>query len=264
VDLIETLLSARVLDLSQPFDSMLSTRPGNIAFKMALAKRHGDAVAPNGTSAALELLTMSSHSGTHVDALSHISHDGRLFGGVDASEAQRGGTFSELGIETLAPLVYRGILLDVAAALGVERLGPAQAVDADTLERCRAAQGTGLPAGAALLIRTGWGERRYYYTQDYLGIPHGVPGVDESAADWIIDRGVAVTGADTTLYERVGPDGTGLPVHKMLLVDAGIHILENLYLDVLAERHVYEFGFVVAPMNIPGASGAPARPIALY
>ncbi|MGC1210814.1 MAG: cyclase family protein, partial [Micromonospora sp.] len=68
--------------------------PNHPGFRMSLIRRHGDMVRPDGGSAANEMIVTGGHVGTHVDALSHVSHDGKLHGGVDAAAAQTGGRFT--------------------------------------------------------------------------------------------------------------------------------------------------------------------------
>jgi len=54
-----------------------------------------------------------------------------------------------------------------------------------------------------------------------------------------------------------------LPVHQVALVVNGIHLLENLKLDELAQKGVSEFAFVMQPLKIQGASGSTVSPIAV-
>ena len=54
-----------------------------------------------------------------------------------------------------------------------------------------------------------------------------------------------------------------LPVHQIFLVVNGIHILENLKLDELAAKRVYEFAFTMQPLKIYGASGSSVAPAAI-
>jgi kynurenine formamidase len=54
-----------------------------------------------------------------------------------------------------------------------------------------------------------------------------------------------------------------MPVHVHLLVQSGIHIMENLNLEELAAGGVREFVYVAAPLRIQGGTGAPIRPLAL-
>jgi kynurenine formamidase len=232
---------------------------------MALLYRHGDRVRPDGGSGANELIVMSGHTGTHIDALCHISMDGRLFGGVDATATSRGGRFNTLGAETIEPIVCRGVLFDMPAVLGIESLSPGQPISGKDLERGCAAEQVEVHAGDAVLIRTGWARLHYADRDAYLGLRTGVPGTDESGARWLIERGVRVTGADTIAYECILSETghTAVPVHAMLLVEAGIHIIEVMNLEELAQRRAYEFTFIAAPIPIVGATGTPVRPLAI-
>jgi kynurenine formamidase len=189
----------------------------------------------------------------------------RLHGGLDAAEASRGGRFQQLGVETIAPMVCRGVLLDVPRALGREALGPAHAVTAAELEVTCREEHVDVRAGDAVLVRTGWPVGRYHDAAALVGRGTGVPGPDESAARWLAQRDVRVTGADTIAYEWLAPDAghSLLPVHRILLVENGIHIVEVMALEELAVDRVYEFLFVLAPLKLVGATGSPVRPLAI-
>jgi len=261
----ELLQSARVYDLAQPLEAATPTSPNHPPFRMALMRRHGDAVRSDGVSGANELFTMGGHTGTHIDALCHVAHDMRLHGGVDAAEASRGGRFQHLGVETIAPMVCRGVLLDVPRALGRETLGPGQPVTAAELElTCREEQ-VDIRPGDAVLVRSGWPVGRYHDAAALIGGASGVPGPDETAARWLAERGVRVTGADTIAYEWLAPDAAASfpAVHRILLVENGIHIVEVMALEELASDRVYEFLFVLAPLKLVGATGSPVRPLAI-
>ena len=86
--LIEQVAQATVYDLGRPMTNGMAQSPNHPPFRHCLDRRHGDRVRADGGSAAADLITTGCHVGTHVDALAHVSHQGRLFGGVDAGEAQ--------------------------------------------------------------------------------------------------------------------------------------------------------------------------------
>jgi kynurenine formamidase len=263
LSLLEAARTARVYDLGQPLEPATPASPNHPPFRMGLVRRHGDVVREDGDSAANELFSMGGHTGTHIDALCHVSSGGRLYGGVDAGEASRGGRFKELGVETVEPFLCRGILLDVPAALGVETLPAAHAITATELARTAERAGVEVSAGDAVLIRTGWPVGRWDDPRAMVGHESGVPGPDVSAARWLSERQVRVTGSDTIAYEWLGA-GMGhslLPVHRHLLVETGIHIIELLHLEEAARDGVAEFLFVAAPIKLVGATGAPIRPL---
>jgi kynurenine formamidase len=261
---LEQVADARVYDLAHPLEPTMPVSPNHPGYRMALLRRHGDVVRADGGSAANEMIVLGGHTGTHLDALAHVSHASKLHGGVDAEQAQRGGRFLTLGVETVAPIVCRGVLLDVAGHRGAAHLPGGEPISADELAAVSAAQGVTLPSNGAVLIRSGWA-RHWSDATTYLGHASGVPGPDASAAEWIAAASPRVTGHDSMAYEHL-PAGAGhalLPVHRILLVEHGVHILENLNLEQLAADRIYEFLFVCLPLKFVGATGSPVRPIAI-
>lgn len=251
-------------DLGQPMANGMPQSPNHPRYHLALTRRHGDTVRDGGGSAAAELLVLGGHVGTHLDALCHVSQDGLLYGGLDASEAQRGGSFAFLGVETVEPFACRGVLLDVAGARGVEHLPGGTVITAADLQDAAARAGVEPGPGDVVLVRTGWAAL-WDDPASFLGHETGVPGPGEEAAAWLADRGVRATGSDTIAYEAVMPR-TGhsiLPVHRLLLVERGIHIIEALMLEHLARDRVHEFLFLAAPLKLVGGTGSPLRPLAL-
>ncbi len=254
----------RIYDLAHPLEPAMPVSPNHPGYRMALLRRHGDMVRADGGSAANELLVLGGHTGTHLDGLAHVSQDGRLHGGIDAAAAQRGGRFAKLGLETVAPIYCRGILLDVAGHRDVEALRPGEAITGEELSAVATAQGIATDGAGAILIRSGWA-RHWADPPRYLGHASGVPGPDLSAAEWIAGRAPRVTAHDSMAYEWLAP-GAGhalLPAHSLLLVRHGIHILENIDLEALAADRVYEFLFICLPLPLAGATGSPVRPIAV-
>ncbi len=245
------------VELGHPLVTNMPGSPNHPTFRMTLIRRHGDAVRPDGGSASNELIITGGHVGTHVDALAHVSHCGKLHGDVDAEEAQRGGVHTEHGAEKIPPMITRGVLLDVAGS-GV--LPGGYGITAEDLARAGPEPGPGDVA----LVRTGWA-RHFADAETYLGHDSGVPGVTEDGARWLAERGVVAAGADTTAFERI-PAGEGhrvLPVHRILLVEHGIHIIEHLDLEAAAAQGLTEFLFVMAPLRIVGGTGSPVRPLAV-
>jgi kynurenine formamidase len=257
------LARALVIDLSRPIEAATPTSPHHAPFRMALLRRHGDVVRDGGVSGANEMISMGAHTATHIDALSHISVNGRLNGGVDAESAQRAGGFGELGAETIRPLLGRGVLLDVAA--GPDGLAAGQPVTADDLQAAERRAGITVQPADTVFIRTGWATSRYHDASRYIGWDTGVPGPDLSAARWLSARKISATGTDTAAYEVLAPGAghSSLPVHGHLLAEAGIHLIEQCALDELAAYRATTFAFAGIPLRIVGATASPLRPLAL-
>jgi kynurenine formamidase len=255
----------RVFDLGRPMYTGMPASPNHPAFSHTLPRRHGDVVRPDGGSAANDLVVTGTHVGTHIDALAHVSHQGRLHGGADARQAGQGGRYLEHGVHTIAPMICRGVLLDVPAALGTAACEPGYEITPADLAAACARQRTEVGRGDVTLIRSGWGRRFDEGAASYLGQATGVPGVGEAGARWLAGRGVLAAGADTIAFERLAP-GAGhsvLPAHRVLLVEHGIYIVETLALEEIAAAAVHEFTFVLVPLPIVGATGSPVRPLAV-
>jgi len=263
--LLETVANGvQIFDLGRQLRVGMPQSPNHPQFWHTLPRRHGDATRADGASAANDLITMGTHVGTHIDALAHVSHGGLLYGGTDAAEAGVGGKYVELGVHTIEPMIRRGVLLDVSGALGSERLDGGYEITVEDLERTTSDQGTDVSAGDVVLIRSGWGQL-FDEGTPYIGAGSGVPGVSGAGAQWLADRQVHATGADTIAFERLAPHGghSLLPAHRVLLVENGIYIIEALDLEELARRGLHEFTFVLVPLNIFGATGSPVRPLAV-
>jgi len=201
-----------------------------------------------------------SHVGTHIDALCHFSCGGKLFGGVDAAGVQSyTGGLQKYSVDTIPPIVRRGVLLDIARVAGVDVLPADFIITPDRLDQALEQTGVAIQPGDVALLRTGWAN----YFEDpakFISQVRG-PGPAVAGARWLSGKGVFAAGSDTVAFEKV-PD-PAMPVHVHLLVESGIHIIECLNLEELAAAQAYEFQFIAAPMKIRGATGAPVRPIAI-
>lgn len=261
--LIDALATTRVYDLSVPLYKGMPITAAHPGYMLTLQRRHGDLVRSNGASNANELIIMCAHTGTHIDALGHASIDGRCNGGRNAQAIQVGGSgLRELDAAAIPPLVCRGVMLDIAALKGVDVLEGGYAVTASDLEAAEKRQGVRVQKGDALLIRTGW--MKYFEDNHrFVGEQTGTPGPDLSAAHWMVERGVSVTGDETLPYEVARPDLKSREVHPALMVDASIYIIEVMNLEELGRDQVSEFVFVCSPIRFVGGTGSPVRPLAL-
>ena len=200
--------------------------------------------------------------GTQFDAFPHQMIGNSFYNCVpiDGNESRIG--FGKLGVEGVGSLVARGVLIDVAALKGVPVLPDTYEITPQDLQQALARQNLTLQAGDAILIHTGWGT---LWNVDNARYVKTCPGIGVAAAEWLAKQDPLLVGADNWPVE-VGPNpdpDLNLPVHQIMLVVNGIHILENLKLDVLAAGHVQEFAFVVQPLKIKGGTGSTVTPIAI-
>lgn len=206
-------------------------------------------------------ILLALHTATHIDALAHVWYGDEIFNGF-AKETVTSRGAGRCGVEKLGPFAGRGVLLDVAASLGIESLPEERQVTPEDLERCLDVQGVSVRRADIVLIRTGWWSA-------YAGRQHPAferePGPNLDAACWLAERDVAVVGADNFAFEALPSevDGSVFPVHELLLCDCGIPILEGLALDDLARQRIYEFMFVAAPLPIVGGTASPVNPVAI-
>ncbi len=253
----------RVYDLGHRLFSGMPVSPMHPPYTLTLSRRYGDIPRDDGVTTANEMLVMCAHTGTHIDALGHASRNGKVHGGLDAAAVVHGGRgLTALGIETCPPIVCRGVLLDVAALKRVDCLPPATAITPDNLQAAAEAEGVEIQPGDAVLVRSGW-TKRFNDREQYLGGETGAPGPDAAAIRWLIARGIRVTGGDTIAYELRVPGRNEAPGHGLLLVDAGVPIIEVMDLEALSRDRIYRFLFVVSPLKLVGATGSPVRPIAI-
>ena len=108
--------TARVSDLGQPY--LRLHWPAHPPFLFGLTKQHGpDDGRSGGEQFGGGCVAMGSHVGTHIDALCHFSCRGMSHGGHAVEDLQSyGGGLKKYSVDTVAPILRRGVLIDVAGA----------------------------------------------------------------------------------------------------------------------------------------------------
>src|SRR5271165_4192539 len=97
--------------------------------------------------------------------------------------------------------------------------------------------------------------------QLHLGLVQ--PGVGRAAAIWLYESGMAVLGTDTASTEPVPFINPALSTHRAMLVDSGVHLIENLNLEELIRDGVTEGLFIALPLKITGGTGSWVRPVVI-
>lgn len=239
-----------------PYLMTLSARADNVI------RRRRAAGATNDAGTTLERIEMTTHVGTHIDALGHASIGDRLYNDLAVADVLDDFGLRELGIENVPPMITRGVVLDVSALDGGAFLEAGRAVTRDDLERARERAGVAIGEGDVVCIHTGWGR---WFMRDNARYVAGEPGIDEPAARWLTQQGVVAIATDNMAVEVVpNPDPTRiLPVHQHTLVEAGVHLIENIKLDTLIASGRREFCFVLLATRFKGATACPVRPVAM-
>jgi kynurenine formamidase len=211
-----------------------------------------------------ELLMGTVHTGTHIDALSHITcgDDDHWHGGGNAQRDL--GDFGPLRDDAteLPPIITRGVLVDLPAVRGVDALDAHEAAGPDDVRAALDRAGVELHAGDVALVRTGY--LSGWPDPDFIAA-HEQSGIDRDAALFLAEQGVVAVGGDTESLEVLPSTvpGNPHPVHIALLVERGIYILEMVNCEQLARDAVNEFCFVCLPLKIRGATGSMVRPVAI-
>ena len=200
--------------------------------------------------------------GTQFDGFAHQTHEDSLYNCFKVSETATRNGFTKLGIEKVGMFFARGVLIDVAALKGVETLPDTYEITVSDLEQALARQNMRLQPGDAVIINTGWNK---LWGKENARYVKSCPGIGVAAAEWLAKQDPLLVGADNWPVEVApNPDPQiSLPVHQIFLVVNGIHILENLKLDELAAKRVYEFAFVMQPLKMQGFSGSTVAPVAI-
>jgi kynurenine formamidase len=200
--------------------------------------------------------------GTQFDGFAHQSHEDSFYNCYKISETSGRGGFSKLGIHQAGMFFTRGVLIDVAGFKGVETLPDTYEITVEDLEGALKKQGTTIQSGDAIIVNTGWGK---LYGKENARYVKSCPGIGVKAAQWLVDKDPILLGSDNWPVEVApNPDAQlSLPVHQIALVVNGVHLLENLKLDELAAKQVYEFAFAMQPLKIQGGTGSTVSPVAI-
>ena len=205
--------------------------------------------------------------GTQFDGLVHV---GTLVGdevvyynGFKQSEVGGAYGLQKLGIHNVGVFFTRGILLDVLAYKGGERLPIGYIITPDDVQGALSRQGTREPGeGDVVLFHTGHGK---LWMKDNAEYNKGCPGPGVTTAKWLIDKRVCLVGGDQWAVEAVPGEDKDRPFecHQWWITMNGIYIHENLDLAQLAADRVYEFAYIFSPLRLKGATGSPGNPIAV-
>lgn len=215
-----------------------------------------------------DAVALATQCATHWDALAHVSYGGVLYNGYPASSVSEAGA-SRCGIHRLGAVVSRGVLLDVARALGREVLEPGHPISpADLDAACELARVT-VEAGDIVLVRTGQMVHLGPEHRDLIAYTYPSPGLTIETAEWFWAHDVAAVATDTLVFE-VFPsphEELYLPVHLLHLVEMGLTQGQNFVLDPLAEDCAadgrYTFLLDATPLPLTDGLGTPLNPVAV-
>ena len=207
---------------------------------------------------------------THIDALCHMFVGGLMFNGLDAALVTDDGAERNSIMEAADGIVGRGVLLDVPAARSIPYLEPGHHVTIADLEAAEAAQGCAVGAGDLLVVSTGRDARRVDRGGTLDPQADGLAGLHPECLGWLHDRSVALLAGDGISDPLpAGPiERWPFPIHQVAITAIGLMLVDNLRLDgalaACATHRRWEFLLTVAPLRLPGGTGCPVNPIAVF
>lgn len=201
--------------------------------------------------------------GTQLDSIGHLQIGDRFYNGWRSRDVVESWGLKRFGIESVPPLVTRGVLVDVAAYKGVDRLEPGYVISVADFEGALTRQNVRVERGDVVLIHTGWGG---LWGKDNDRFLSGEPGPGLALVEHLYALHIAATGADTWSYGPVPGEDAQRPflVPQTMYVKMGLFGLENLATEELARRGVHEFLFVLTHARTRGSTAAVIAPAAIY
>ncbi len=218
------------IDLSHTLEEGIPAWPTHARFSSTLyeSQKLGDVATHHG-------LTISEHTGTHMDAPLHFAPEGPAHYGTD-----------EIPLERLAGR---------AATMDATNLGPDDLLGVDRIRVWEDEHGS-IERGDRVLVRYGWDER-WATGPEGRRFLEDWPGLSGEAAEYLVRKGVALVGCDTLAVDAAG-SAENLAHHALLGNE--VYVVENLKnLGTLPPFCL----FVAFPLKIKGGSGSPVRAVAL-
>ncbi len=232
--------------------------------------RVGAEAASSGYASAADFFGLAFHglTITHLDSLSHVFWDGKMYNGFPANQVttEQGATIGSIDMVKHG-VVTRGVLLDLARVRGVDWLEAGDPVFPEDIEAAEEAQGVHVEPGDALLLRLGWFKRRMELGP--VARSAGRPGLHVACMPWLHQRGVAVVAADAA-HDVIpsGYVGVRAPVHCVGIVAMGLWLIDAANFEELSavcERlGRWDFMFIMAPLRLGNATGSPVNPLAVF
>jgi kynurenine formamidase len=218
------------------------------------------------------VITELGQVGTQFDGFAHQIYGGEYYNCFTQDDLESGGSgelaagarqgFAKLGMENVPDMMTRGVLIDVAGLKNLDLLPENYKITPEDLQQALAREKVALQPGDAVLINTGWGK---LYNKDKVRYLKTSPGIGVEAGEWLVKQDPMLVGADNCCLELrpYAEQKMNLPIHAMLIIANGIHIVENLKLDELAAARAYETAYIMEVLKIKGGTGSTIAPIAV-
>ena len=190
-----------------------------------------------------------SHVGTHIDGMGHIGIQDCYYNQTPMGKYITQNGLKKFGIENIKTFATRGVIIDVVKVFQqAGKLKPNPACRRPCLEGGTIITEADLQAGLklhnvtlregdAVFINTGWGDLFEQFPAQNAAYNKAEPGITNAAAKWLAAQKVVLVGADTWAVEVIPgeEENVAFPVHKTLITDNGIHIVENARTQLIAD-----------------------------
>ncbi len=217
----------------------------------------------------VDTIAVSYHgnASTHLDAPSHMYYKGQLYNGFPQTSYTERGAGKDDVMSMKDGILTRGVLFDIPKLKNAPYLGDDEAIYPEDLEAWEKRAGFRVDTGDAVLVRTGrWVRIR---EKGPLNMNQAAPGLYASCAKWLRERGAAILGSDVVQDVRPSRiEGVNQPIHQLALAAMGMPLIDNADLDALSEaaaqRRRWTYLLTINPLRVPGATGSPVNPIAIF
>ena len=211
-------------------------------------------------------MNVHGNADSHIDALCHVIYNSKLYNNVSVDTLTPTGA-SALSIDVAGDgIVGRGVLLDIPLVRGVSWLEPGDHVTVDDLAAAENAEHLRVDRGDLLFVRVGHSRRRAEVGP--WNAAEARAGLHPTAMEFLAERRVSVLGSDGNNDTAPSTtEGVDFPVHVLAINAMGLHLLDYLQFEDLAEvcqqDNRWSFLCVIAPLRLPAATGSPVNPIAI-
>jgi kynurenine formamidase len=213
-------------------------------------------------------LLFHGYATTHVDALCHVFWEGKMYNGKPATDVTSLGARSGSVDAWKTGITTRGVLIDIPRFRGEPFVTIEKPVRAWELHDAAAAQGSPLKPGDAVIVYSGRGA---YFAANPNAVPGAAPspGLHVDTVPYLKENDAAILGRDQMDATPSGYEVfRGLSVHILTIVFAGMPLLDNAYLEPLAEacreENRWEFLLTINPLHVRGGTGSPVNPVAIF
>ena len=224
-----------------------------------------------GLSVALDYIGVETHgiACSHIDALCHVFVNNKMYNGYPATDVKSTGAIKN-DMEPMKEGIFtRGIILDLPLLRNKDYLSGMDRISVDDLESCETLQNLTVQPGDVLIIHKG---RQKRIEKEGLFDPAqtGMPGLHPECAEWLHDRDVSILGSDYMNDPQPNWDCKEwpIPIHYLGICGMGMTLLHNLdtqnVVDYCNKIRRWEFLLTIAPLKIPGATGSPVNPLAVF